>query len=284
LKYCKLSFVIPLSLSFIVSLDDSSLYRASEASTIPEPVSSSGGAGGASFGRASGQGGFSNNGKWSSNSRGVAASAVYPRPSAQVPVGAIGFQSARSALGQHNYGVFNQSTPLLPPVSSSSSSAFKPFRPTSSSASSSKPFIPPKYLAPRDQPNGIPSFPPISSLRKGKGKQEEKEGPPEIVETRSSMIREAVLVNPKLEKPKFHPSTQRDLLSSFQKVEKDLMNELKGLGGGGGTNNVTDKRSEIDLTISSDDVEQQQSPGGGGGGIKRPPMSPQRPLTKKFKK
>lgn len=190
-------------------------------------------------------------------------------------------------MGQNNFGVFSSgaagggggTTRTALPSSSFSSTAsagtskptaFKPLRPVSNPASSSsKPFVPPKYLAPRPQPNGIPSLPPIVPS------QREQDGPPEIVETRASMIHQAVLVNPKLEKPKFNPSTQRDLLSSFQSNEMKLLDELKGLGGEG----KGKEREELDLTLSSDDPPLITMEGGASG-VRRPPMSPKRPAKK----
>ncbi|GAA5969721.1 hypothetical protein JCM3765_001218 [Sporobolomyces pararoseus] len=278
---------------------------AAEAVTIPEPVapssqnsrysySSSGG-----FNAKATGGGFSNNGKWSS----TAPTSSQSQP---IPVGVSGgFQSARGMMGQNNnFGLFNKAggggggttvRTALPTSSSSNTTskptAFKPLRPVSNPSSSSsssrpepEPFIPPKYLAPRPQPNGISSLLPINSKKESVNpKKKEEDGPPEIVETRSSMIQQAVLVNPKLEKPKFNPSTQRDLLNSFQSNEQKLLNELKGLGGEGSSNSNSASgkgkgREEIDLTLSSDDP--LLPTGQNVGGFKRPPMSPKRPAKK----
>ncbi|GAA5902404.1 ATP-dependent helicase [Sporobolomyces salmoneus] len=244
---------------------------------IPEPVSvtNSRSYPGSSFGvagKVNGSGGFSNNGRWASSSQ--------PLPQSQpVPAGAGGFQSARGMMGQHNYSVFKKPSIASNPAPAASASAstststpgaFKPLRPNSTSSSSSdfKPFIPPKYLAPRQPSTSIPSLPPISHTRST------EEGPPAIVETRASMIRDAVLVNPKLEKPRFNPSTQRDLLSSFQQGGSSFLEEMKGLGSAEGSGKG---REEIDLTISSDDPSIE---GTSGGTVRRPPMSPKRPAKK----
>ncbi|GAA6006862.1 hypothetical protein JCM11491_003209 [Sporobolomyces phaffii] len=265
---------------------------------IPEPLTATRNYG-SSFGKLSGQGGFTNTGRWSTpSSRPV----VQSQP---VPAGGGGFQSARGMLGQNNFGVFGGGklppSTSVPQASASTSntsapsgkpaSAFRPLRPvapgtaTATNPSSLPLSAPPRYLAPRDQPNGIPSLPPLPKTRPATS------GPPPTIETRASMIRDAVLVNPKLTTPTVNPSTQRDLLSSFQSAESKLLDTLKGLGGGGAgsarfesTPNRAAQRQELDLTLSSDDLPTPDKfMDTSTGTTKRPPMSPQRPAKKSKK-
>lgn len=260
-------------------------YRASEPA-IPEPAAPgstrnfSGGRFGAGGGFTSAAGGFSNNGKWSQQSL----------ASQPVPAGGGGFQSARGLVGQNNFGVFRTpsssapqpSTTAPPPavgayrplrtvvpqsngnVTGRNPAAFRPpiANPTGLPPPPKAPTAPPRYLAPREQPNGIPSLPAFSTAPSN--------GPPKIVETRASMIRDAVLVNPTLSAPTINPSTQRDLLSSFQSAESKQLDGYKL----GGPSTLPAPSNTIDLTQSSDPPQPLES------GLKRPPMSPKRPAKK----
>jgi hypothetical protein len=91
------------------------------------------------------------------------------------------------------------------------------------------------------------------------------------------MIRDAVLVNPKLSAPTINPSTSKDLLSSFQSAENKLLDEIKGLGGNPGSSADGKSKQVEAVTLSSDDLP---PPDQFFNGTKRPPMSPKRPAKK----
>ncbi|BGP20389.1 ATP-dependent DNA helicase srs2 [Rhodosporidiobolus nylandii] len=176
------------------------------------------------------------------------------------------------------------STGLPPPPRAN---AFKPpgFRPPAmmnptvpgppSSASTALP------LPPFSRPAPLPSSAPAA------------EGPPDIVETRSSMIRDAVLVNPKLSQP--GPSKGKDLLASFQSGAQGELDAFKMLGAGAAEKGKG-KPQEIVLT-SSDTAEEDPLPQAGVqheeddlpnpalvGRAALPPQSPRRSARTKGKR
>ncbi|GAA5883030.1 hypothetical protein JCM16303_006799 [Sporobolomyces ruberrimus] len=215
-----------------------------------------------------GGGGFSNNGRWASQPQ------TQPQP---VPAGGGGFQSARGMMGQAQPGMFGRpSTSGLNAPASVAPGTHRPFQrvrtnpgQSNYSATATQNPAPPRYLAPRDQPNGIPPLPAFSTAPSN--------GPPATVETRASMIRDAVLVNPRLSAPTINPSTSKDLLSSFQSAENKLLDEIKGLGGTPGSSADGKSKQVEAVTLSSDDLP---PPDQFFNGTKRPPMSPKRPAKK----
>ncbi|GAA5834422.1 hypothetical protein JCM11251_007984 [Rhodosporidiobolus azoricus] len=245
------------------------------------PFASQGGGGGR-YGTSSGftSGAGQSLGKWSNP---PSASAPQPQP---VPPGQGGFRSALSTFRPAGSSGVNttsssfsrpsasglpsssapqpRTTTGLPPppprtasastVSSSRTSAFRPpammnpHVPSSSSTSSSS--IPaPLSRAPPLAP--IPSTAPTDDGR-----------PPLTTETRSSVINEGVLVNPKLSAPRTGMSKSGDLLAAFQSGANAELDVLKQLG----------KTEEITLP-SSDDLP-DPSTVKAGGAAPLPPQSP----------
>lgn len=89
----------------------------------------------------------------------------------------------------------------------------------------------------------------------------EVDGPPGIVETRGSLVNDAVLVNPKLSAP--GPSKSNDLLASFQKGAEDDLDVFKRL--------VAEPQDTASVGQGPTGAEAfQYAPGQG----KAPPMSP----------
>ncbi|GAA6061510.1 hypothetical protein JCM10212_004500 [Sporobolomyces blumeae] len=269
--------------------------------------------------RYSGQGSFGSYGRFSNNRGGFSSQSSFSNsgrwsntpnfPSSQpVPAGGGGFQTARtlvapSASQPGTGGIDAASAPrdsktpttrraTSPPAYAapnadaavqtdvrSTSAAFKPLRPARNPSAT---FHPPRYLAPRPPPDSASAstyVPPTKSVPSAA-----TNGPPPTVETRASMIRDAVLVNPVLTAPKTNPSTQRDLLASFQQAESRLLDDMRGLGGsdptGEGREGGKGKATEIDLTLDSDDLP---PPAELLDNLKRPPMSPKR-KTKRSKR
>ncbi|GAA5941279.1 uncharacterized protein JCM15063_006424 [Sporobolomyces koalae] len=204
---------------------------------------------------------YSKLGRWSSSQ----GSSSQPQA---VPAGAGGFQSARGMLGQNNFGVFGKKP--VPATSASSRpapTAFRPHRPSAPPTETKPAVHPPKYLAPRDQPNGTPSLAPYSKAQSN--------GPPPTVETRASMIRDAVLVNPTLSAPTSNPSTSRDLLSSFQSAESKRLDEIKELGNQKQDSPATPSPdTETELPAPADPLPPTSPPAASGSSAKRPPESP----------
>ncbi|GAA5988890.1 hypothetical protein JCM11641_002112 [Rhodosporidiobolus odoratus] len=194
-------------------------------------------------------------------------------------------------------GAFKPPTRRNPPAASSSTSS------STSSSFSSAALQPTPYLRPTP-PQPISALSPSSS---SSSKKNDTEGPPQITETRSSLIKDAVLVNPTLHAPVKNPSKSLDLLESFRKGAGEELEGFRRFGGasgpgvgrgsesGGGNGEGEGQRKgkkremeEIAIPTSEDlpDPASSLVVGGGGGGgggsgkakVTRPPQSPVKEL------
>lgn len=144
------------------------------------------------------------------------------QPPQAVPAGQGGFRSALSTFKGAGAGAVNNGF-SRPSSSAPPRTGFKPPIPSASlpqrTASLGTPAVRPSLAATA----GIP-LAPIPQSRPA------VDGPPGIVETRGSLVNEAVLLNPKLSAP--GPSKSNDLLASFQKGAEDDLNTFMRLGAG----------------------------------------------------
>ncbi|GAA6051585.1 hypothetical protein JCM3770_003484 [Rhodotorula araucariae] len=174
-------------------------------------------------------GGFSQ-GRWSN----AALAQSHPQP---VPPGQAGFRSALSTFK----GGASMGTGVKPLAAgfaavSSLPSASAPAAPRSTAfkpPAMMNPTVPsraPALLA-RATPTSLASLSAssVASFSAASARASATLGPPGVTETRASIVRDAVLVNPTLEAPKPVPTAQRDLLASFQRGAGDDLDVLKRL-------------------------------------------------------
>ncbi|GAA5859197.1 hypothetical protein JCM8547_008911 [Rhodosporidiobolus lusitaniae] len=231
-------------------------------------------------------------GRWSDVS-----SASQPQPQA-VPPGAGGF---RSALSDYNSGgslaaPSSSAPPRLtasnPYAAAAAQAAAKPnpwragtrklAAPGPSSATTLPPpprasgrssaFRPPAMMNPvvPGPPTSSTSHPTLPTLSSSSASA--PEGKPDIVETRASIISDAVLVNPKLSQP--GPSKSGDLLASFEKGAKGELDAFRLFGGGKGG-----RKEEVEeIVIGSSSPARPPADEGDGdlSGVKLSPQSPKR--------
>ncbi|GAA5891913.1 hypothetical protein JCM6882_007403 [Rhodosporidiobolus microsporus] len=193
----------------------------------------------------------------------------YPPAASQpqaVPPGEAGFRSALST-----FRPAGSSVNVVPSASSSRSLAFPsssapqprttglpppPPRPVSAAAPRSNAFRPPAMLNPHvaSSSSSTPPLsraPPLAPIPTTAPSIDGR--PPLTTETRSSVINEAVLVNPKLSAPKTGMSKSGDLLAAFQSGAEGELDVFKRLGKA--------KEEEIVLA-SSDDLPNPSTVGG----------------------